>query len=51
MGSKAFAEIANLYMHEEFRRTGKTYIILQAMILDSISVHIQRLTASDNHQP
>lgn len=40
MGSKAFAEIANLYMHQEFRRTGKKYIILKAMILDPISVHM-----------
>lgn len=37
---KAFAEIANLYIHGEFRRTGKKYIILQATILDPISVHI-----------
>ena len=37
---KAFAEIANLYIHGEFRRTGKKYIILQAMMLDPISVHI-----------
>ena len=34
---KAFAEIANLYIHGEFRRTGKKYIIY---ILDPISVHI-----------
>lgn len=40
MGSKAFAEIANLYMQEEFRRTGKKYIILKAMILHPISVHM-----------
>ena len=37
---KAFAEIANLYIHGEFRRTVKKYIILQAIILDPISVHI-----------
>ena len=37
---KAFAEIANLHIHGEFRRTGKKYIILQAIILDPISVHI-----------